>query len=139
MKPSVLTSLALVAGLVLASILTGCKPTPPPPSTAVTVQDPVHVTRTGRSYHRAGCRYLDSSDFIESRQDAIGQGLNPCSLCEPATPSPTQPVRIEMVHVTKSGTCYHRAGCSSLDRSDFLESRQEAVHQGLRPCPKCGS
>lgn len=43
----------------------------------------VYVTRTGKKYHRAGCRYLSINQTRSSRQDAEMRGLTPCSVCRP--------------------------------------------------------
>jgi hypothetical protein len=45
---------------------------------------------------------------------------------------------VEMVHVTRTGSHYHKAGCPSLESSDITESKALAVSQGLTPCKKCG-
>jgi len=41
------------------------------------------------------------------------------------------------VHITKTGHCYHRAGCSSLRKSDFTVTLAEAKDRGLTPCKNC--
>lgn len=43
----------------------------------------VHITATGKKYHRAGCRYLKESDSEVSLDDAKAMGLSPCSVCNP--------------------------------------------------------
>ena len=53
-----------------------------------------------------------------------------------AVPAPIPAV--EMVHVTRTGSHYHKAGCPSLESSDITESKALAVSQGLTPCKKCG-
>ena len=45
--------------------------------------DTVHITRTGKRYHRAGCRSLAKSDTPMSRVDAEARGLTPCHICKP--------------------------------------------------------
>ena len=47
------------------------------------------------------------------------------------------PEAADTVHITKSGTKYHRAGCRSLSRSDIPISRQEAEARGYMPCKVC--
>jgi hypothetical protein len=47
------------------------------------LQDVVHITRTGKKYHAAGCRHLSRSDIPISREDAIARGYTPCSVCNP--------------------------------------------------------
>ena len=43
----------------------------------------VYATRTGKKYHRGGCRHLAKSQIPMSRQDAINRGLGACSVCKP--------------------------------------------------------
>jgi hypothetical protein len=143
MKTALFPRTLLVAScLGLCALGVGCRPKPqeqvaapasPRAVPAPVIQDPVHITRTGKAYHRAGCRYLDASDYVEGRKDAIAQGLTPCKVCDPAAP-----VKDPTVHVTRSGKAYHKAGCTSLDRSDFTEPLSRAIGQGLHACPKCG-
>jgi len=45
--------------------------------------DLVHITATGKRYHRAGCRSLSKSDTPMSRADAEARGLTPCHICKP--------------------------------------------------------
>jgi len=45
--------------------------------------DMVHATRTGKRYHRAGCRFLSKSDIPMTRQEAEAKGLTPCGVCQP--------------------------------------------------------
>lgn len=48
------------------------------------VQDvTVYITRTGKKYHRAGCRYLSKSMIPISLKDAKARGYGPCSVCGP--------------------------------------------------------
>ncbi len=46
-------------------------------------EDIVHATRTGKKYHRAGCRFLSKSDIPMSRSEAEAKGLTPCGVCQP--------------------------------------------------------
>ena len=43
----------------------------------------VYVTRTGKRYHRNGCRYLASSKIPMTLKDAKAQGYTPCKVCRP--------------------------------------------------------
>lgn len=43
----------------------------------------VYVTRTGKRYHRDGCRYLASSKIPMSLKDAKAKGYTPCKVCRP--------------------------------------------------------
>ena len=43
----------------------------------------VYITRTGKRYHRDGCRYLASSKIPISLKDAKARGYTPCKVCHP--------------------------------------------------------
>jgi hypothetical protein len=45
----------------------------------------VYVTKTGRKYHVAGCRYLSRSQYPMKLKDAVNAGYTPCSVCNPPT------------------------------------------------------
>jgi hypothetical protein len=45
----------------------------------------VYVTRTGKKYHRGGCRYLAGSEIPMSIKDAQAKGYTPCKICHPPT------------------------------------------------------
>lgn len=46
-----------------------------------TASDTVYITEYGKKYHRAGCRYLWNSRYAISRNNAISQGYDACSVC----------------------------------------------------------
>jgi hypothetical protein len=50
-------------------------------------QDPktqtVYITRTGKKYHRDGCRYLAASKSPISLKDAKAKGYTACKVCRP--------------------------------------------------------
>ncbi|WP_236355023.1 DNA/RNA non-specific endonuclease [Konateibacter massiliensis] len=43
----------------------------------------VHITKTGKKYHSAGCQYLRQSDIVTTLDQAKAKGLGPCSKCKP--------------------------------------------------------
>lgn len=43
----------------------------------------VHITATGKKYHRAGCRSLKKSDTEVTLDEAKSMGLSPCGICNP--------------------------------------------------------
>ncbi|PJI10237.1 MULTISPECIES: hypothetical protein [Clostridium] len=43
----------------------------------------VYITKTGKKYHRAGCRYLSRSQIPISLKDAQSEGYTPCEICNP--------------------------------------------------------
>lgn len=45
--------------------------------------------------------------------------------------------KVEMVHITESGSKYHRAGCRYLNESDMEISLESALGRGLEPCSVC--
>ena len=58
-----------------------------PPEAPSQVEEPksqtVYVTRTGRKYHREGCRYLAQSKIPMTLKDAKAKGYEPCKVCRP--------------------------------------------------------
>lgn len=68
---------------------------------------------------------------------------------EPAQPEPEAAVeqpyaetesaaeQTDTVHVTSSGTKFHKAGCRYLSKSDTPMSRSDALAQGYTPCSVC--
>lgn len=45
--------------------------------------DKVYVTKNGKKYHRSECQYLKENADEISLSDALNQGLEPCSKCNP--------------------------------------------------------
>lgn len=43
----------------------------------------VHITATGKKYHRAGCRTMKKSDTEVTLDEAKSMGLSPCGICNP--------------------------------------------------------
>ena len=43
----------------------------------------VHITATGKKYHREGCRTLKKSDTEVTLDEAKSMGLSPCGICNP--------------------------------------------------------
>ena len=43
----------------------------------------VYITRTGKRYHRDGCRYLSQSRTPISLKDAKASGYTACKVCRP--------------------------------------------------------
>ena len=42
-----------------------------------------------------------------------------------------------LVYVTRTGSKYHRDGCSSLSKSKIEITLKEAIEQGYEPCKRC--
>jgi hypothetical protein len=77
--------LILTLGLALASLLPA-NPVPAqrPAQQSQDVQSiTVYVTRTGKRYHRAGCRSLRHSSTPMELKDAKAKGYTPCGICHP--------------------------------------------------------
>jgi len=43
----------------------------------------VYVTRTGRKFHRKGCRYVREGARPIVKKDALKSGYTPCAICKP--------------------------------------------------------
>jgi hypothetical protein len=79
-----LAALALCAFLMCpVSLPVGAQQGQSPPK-----QDPksqtVYITRTGKKYHRDGCRYLAGGKTAISLKDAKAKGFTACKVCHPA-------------------------------------------------------
>ena len=56
---------------------------PAPQQQAQTKEQTVYITRTGKKYHRATCRYLSRSKISTTLKDAKANGYSACSVCKP--------------------------------------------------------
>ncbi len=45
-------------------------------------EETVYITKTGKKYHREGCRYLKSSIPLD-KNEAIARGYGACKVCNP--------------------------------------------------------
>jgi len=52
------------------------------PKTSKSKQETVYITRTGKRYHRTGCRYLHSK-IKTNIVEASKAGYTPCKVCKP--------------------------------------------------------
>lgn len=61
-----------------------------------TANDTVYVTKTGEKYHTADCSHLQKSKIPIIMADAVAEGYDDCSHCDPPE------YRTEEIHVTLS-------------------------------------
>ena len=66
-----------------SSVSTTESQTTAPPAETQKTSIEVHITRTGKKYHNAGCGYLSKSDIPIALDDAKAQGYEPCKKCHP--------------------------------------------------------
>ena len=56
-------------------------------TTVQLAQDPqsttVYITKTGKKYHKDGCRYLSQSKIKTTLKEAKANGYTPCKVCHP--------------------------------------------------------
>lgn len=109
----------------------------------------VYVTRTGRKYHRSGCRHLARSSIPILLKHAAAR-YDPCLICAPPVLKQSQPrarpaevartkpaPKAEVtVYVTRTGSKYHRGSCYHLRRSMIPMSLTEAARL-YSPCSVC--
>lgn len=74
--------------IALALLLGGALAAPPPQQStpqqiAQAKGTTIYVTRTGKRYHRAGCRSLTKSSIPMSLKDAKAKGYTACKICHP--------------------------------------------------------
>ncbi len=77
--------LLLISCIFTAAINAADSPPAPKPTKAGTEQSEVkevvvYITRTGKKYHRAGCRHAKIKSTLA---EAKKLGLGPCSKCDP--------------------------------------------------------
>jgi hypothetical protein len=54
-----------------------------PQQQSQTKEQTVYITKTGKKYHTATCRYLSKSKIPISLRDAKANGYTACSVCKP--------------------------------------------------------
>jgi len=72
--------------LILFSALIPSFSAPPLPTIAANiqpVQEVVYITKTGKKYHKATCRYLKSSKIKVAKTEAKESGYTACKVCKP--------------------------------------------------------
>lgn len=121
----------------------------------------VYITKTGTKYHSTDCRYLSQSKIAVDLDEAVNNGYGPCSVCRPVTkpkvkstdertggyqlkdtiiknPVVKQSIGSDQsVYITKSGTKYHRSGCTYLKSSMITISLKDALERGYGACSVC--
>ena len=66
-------------------------------------------------------------------------GVAPAASTEqPAAAVASERSGSDIVHITRSGTKYHAAGCRYLSKSDIPISRSDAIRRGYSACSVCG-
>jgi hypothetical protein len=61
----------------------GCCREPAQQQQSQTKEQTVYVTKTGKKYHLATCRFLSKSKIPMSLKDAKAKGFTACSICKP--------------------------------------------------------
>ena len=82
----------------------------------------VYITKTGQKYHTVDCRYLSHSKIAISLKEAIQNGYDACSVCQPpvstsssktAKSDTKSSASVQCAATTKSGTRCKRMTKSS--------------------------
>ncbi|MBB5265348.1 competence protein ComEC [Catenibacillus scindens] len=76
----------------------------------------------------------DSSSFLWDTEET---GIYAAQSGEGTDESAAETEEDIQVHITQSGSRYHREGCSSLENSDTVISLDEAKSRGYTPCQRC--
>ena len=76
--------------------------------------------------------------YVGERPTSASVGRPPAAP-PPSVQKPAPPVQKvqDVVHITRTGAKYHRAGCRYLSKSDNPISREDAIARGLTPCKVC--
>jgi hypothetical protein len=66
-------------------------------SAGVVSAQTVYITKSGQKYHTSDCRYLSHSKIAIELKEAIQNGYDACSVCNPpvSTSSTSQPLKSE--------------------------------------------
>jgi competence protein ComEC len=77
--------LTLILGLFMLASVAAIVPAqvPAPQQQVQTKEQTVYITKTGKKYHRATCRYLSKSKIPITLKDAKANGYTACSVCKP--------------------------------------------------------
>lgn len=78
-----------------------------------------------------GCRPTPSAD-----DHARPVARTPVATAQ-AGPSTNDDQANVTVYTTRTGACYHRAGCSALRKSAYATTVSQAKRDGYRPCIRC--
>jgi hypothetical protein len=73
----------ILAFLMLGAVLAVPPLQQPTQQQTQTKEQTVYITKTGKKYHTASCRYLSKSKIPISLKDAKANGYTPCSVCNP--------------------------------------------------------
>jgi len=75
--------LGLLLGAPAAVYTAACQATGPVAQEEQKKEVTVYITRTGKKYHRDGCRYLRKSRIPISLKQAKARCYTPCKVCNP--------------------------------------------------------
>jgi hypothetical protein len=78
-----LTTLVIALFMLCAVAAPVVAQAPTPQTQVQTKEQTVYITKTGKKYHRATCRYLSRSKIATSLKDAKANGYTACSVCNP--------------------------------------------------------
>jgi hypothetical protein len=73
----------LIVGLLYLTPVPPLRAQPTPHSLQASQAETVYITKTGKRYHRAGCRYLSHSSIKTTVKEAKANGYTPCKVCHP--------------------------------------------------------
>ena len=79
----ILSLFALTLFLLGVGAAAGTAQQPAPQQQPQTKEQTVYITKSGRRYHRATCRYLSRSKIPTTLNDAKANGYTVCSVCKP--------------------------------------------------------
>ena len=73
----------LLAGLLYVPLVPPLRAQPTTQQLQAPQSETVYITKTGKRYHRAGCRYLAHSSIKTTLKEAKANGYTPCRVCHP--------------------------------------------------------
>jgi len=99
---------------------------------SITLTGSFNWTRAAESANDENLLKIVSPELAAQYAEEFSELWGIAAVFVPA-PSPQQ----ETVYVTRTGSKYHRAGCSCLRSSCIPISKSEAIRRGYTPCSRC--
>lgn len=100
-------------------------------------QDPYNISKSELSAKSEGNKSPDKNKNAAAKNNSSSKSDTTDTKKNSKTVKKSDNPKNITVHITKSGSKYHRAGCRHLNKSDIEVTLEEALNKGLTPCKTC--
>lgn len=98
----------------------------------------VYVTKSGKKYHEASCRYVSSTAFNLKLNEAVSRGYTACSICKPQqVESPTASVNSFYSNTSNSASVSSSYRNSSVQCSGTTKKGTRCKHMTTNSSGYC--